>query len=68
MKIKVIKLLNTRIGGPRTAFPKGVTRNVGEEIEVMHKVKGESLDGNDDWYYDGDDKYYWSGGVEIINN
>ncbi len=67
MKIKVIKSLNTRIGGPGTTFQKGVVRVPGEEIEVLQKVEGEDIGGNNVWYYDGNDKYYWSGGTNMAS-
>jgi subtilisin family serine protease len=75
MKIKVNRLLNTRVAAPDNLllpgryFKKGDLRMPGDEIEVVRSVKGEnvhSADGdNDIWYFDGNDKYYWSGGVEL---
>ncbi len=67
MIIKVIKPLNTSIGGAGTTYQKGKIRYQSEEIEVAGKTKGESINGNNIWYFDGIDKYYWSGGVEEIN-
>ena len=68
MRIRVIKPLNTRIGGPSRTFQKGITRVPGEEMEVASIVKGEEIETNDDWYMQDkvDGNYYWSGGVNRI--
>lgn len=68
MIIKVIKPLNTRIGGAGTTYKKGVVRRPDEEIEVVKKVLGESINDNNTWYFDGKEKFYWSGGVKQINS
>jgi subtilisin family serine protease len=65
MRLTVTKLLNKRIGAPSVNAPKGIPLEVGDEIEVVGQVKGDSYDGNDIWYKDEGNNYYWSGGVEL---
>jgi len=55
MRIKVTKLLNTRVGGAHTTYQTGAVREPGDEIEVTGTVQGEELDGNNTWYKVGDD-------------
>lgn len=66
MRLTVTKLLNKRIGAPSLNALKGNPLEVGEEILVVEKVKGDSYDGNDLWYKDDGNNYYWSGGVETF--
>ena len=65
MQLKVIRELNTRIGGPSRTFEKGPVRIAGEQLEVAGIIEGEEIDGNNIWYRTGgiDDHHYWSGGV-----
>jgi subtilisin family serine protease len=64
MLIKVILPLVTRIGGPYRTFQKGPILLPGEEIQVQQLVQGENINGdNNQWYFDGGNKYYWSGGT-----
>jgi subtilisin family serine protease len=68
MKIKVILLITTRIGGPGRTFQKGAVRVPGEEIQVQKIVTGENINGhNDQWFFDGGNNYYWSGGVSLLS-
>ena len=68
MRIKVTKLLNTRVGGAHTTYQTGAVREPGDIIEVTGTVQGEELDGNNTWYKVSDDanSHYWSGGAEQI--
>lgn len=49
----------------RSVLPKGVIYE-GSEVEVVRKVTGESIDGNNIWYETENTDYMWSGGfVEV---
>lgn len=63
MRLTVTKLLNKRIGAPSVNALKGIPLEKGEEIDVVEQVKGDSYDGNNLWYKDAGNNFYWSGGV-----
>lgn len=65
-RLRVTRLLNTRIGGAYRTFKKGPVRLPLEEIYVEDEpVFGEVISGNGTWYKLGN-YYYWSGGVNEV--
>ncbi len=68
MRLTVTKLLNKRIGAPSVNALKGAPLKKGEEIDVVEQVKGDSYDGNNLWYKDAGNNFYWSGGVSHNSN
>lgn len=65
MKVTVTKYLNVRVGRPSLEAPCYQYLAPGSELEVDGKhYTGDKYDGNDQWFKDAADNYYWSGGVE----
>jgi subtilisin family serine protease len=64
MKVKTIKHVNIRSGAAQFNAPLKGTLNPGFEIEV-EKIRGESIEGNDVWYVDGNGDFLWSGGFVV---
>jgi major intracellular serine protease len=53
---------------PGNNTPSAGHLDAGSVIEVLEKVKGEFLDGINDWYRAADGFFYWAGGVELEKN
>jgi len=68
MKLTVTNNLNVRIGAPSVNAPNFQYIAPGDAIDVDGNLyKGDDYDGNDQWYKDESENYYWSGGVAQIN-
>lgn len=68
MKVTVSKYLNVRVGAPSVNAPNYQYLAPGSELEVDGKLyEGDSYDGITLWYKDLAGNYYWSGGVEGID-
>jgi subtilisin family serine protease len=67
MKVKSIQEVEIRANTPTiTDTNKKGILNSGFEIEVVEKVKGQDIGGNDVWYKDTSGDYFWSGGFSEI--
>lgn len=65
MKVIVKKFMDVRVEEPRLSAPSYQRLAPESELEVDGTLyKGDAIEGNDNWYKDGADNYYWSGGVE----
>ncbi|MGF6928504.1 subtilisin family serine protease [Chitinophaga sp. W2I13] len=56
------KAVNTRLGFPHTSATNPTYIEDGHELDIVAKVYGETLEGNNEWYQTIIDEYYWSGG------
>jgi hypothetical protein len=63
MKAKSAREVFIRSGGPlgSESNRKGIIYP-GFEVDVIDTVKGQSIEGNDEWYVDKNGDFYWSGG------
>ncbi|MBK6264383.1 S8 family serine peptidase [Marivirga sp. S37H4] len=69
MKIITTKYLKVRVGKPRLNAPSYQYLAPESEVEVDGKLyAGDETDGNDQWYKDRADNYYWSGGAKAAVN
>ena len=58
--------LNVRMGEPSTRAPIQRTVSPGTELKVAAVVSdGEAVNGNPTWYADGQENYFWDGGVVV---
>lgn len=64
MKKIVNCYLNVRIGSPSVAASCIEYLAPGMTVEVKDSVAGSMIDGNNTWYRDEADNYYWSGGFQ----
>ncbi|SKC99137.1 Subtilase family protein [Chitinophaga ginsengisegetis] len=62
MIITANKPVNTRLGFPHTTATNPTFLEPGHQLDVVQKVYGELLDGNNEWFLSREDEYYWSGG------
>lgn len=68
MKVTVVKNLNVRFGEPRLNAPSYQYLAPGSELVIDGKTyKGDKYRGNDNWYRDEANNYYWSGGIKKKN-
>ncbi|MGE0589857.1 MAG: S8 family serine peptidase [Cyclobacteriaceae bacterium] len=66
MKVTVTRYLNVRVGKPSVNAPCYQYLAPGSEIEVEEKIfQGDWYEGNNEWYRNIADNYYWSGGLQI---
>ena len=64
MKVKVIKTLNKRVGKPSVNAPCNKFHKRGTILDVEETpIKGDLYRGNDVWYKDKLENYYWSGAI-----
>lgn len=67
MKVIVKKYLNVRVGKPSVNAPCYQYLAPGSELEVDGNLySGDSYEGNNLWYKDATGNFYWSGGVNEI--
>lgn len=58
------KYLNVRVGAPSTAAPCSGYLDPSMGVDVVATVTGTMIDGNNIWFKDERNNYYWSGGFE----
>jgi hypothetical protein len=59
--ITAVARLNIRDGSPSTAVPILSRVEVGTELSVKGVTKGETVNGNDEWYSGEGNSFFWSG-------
>ncbi|MFY0604308.1 MAG: S8/S53 family peptidase [Flavobacteriaceae bacterium] len=65
MKVTVTKYLNVRVGSPSVNAPNYQYLAPGSILEIDgNTYEGDTYDGNNKWYKDEANNYYWSGGVD----
>lgn len=68
MQALVNRLLNRRIGAPSMSAPKGDPVQENQTVEVTGPVLGDLHEGNNKWYVDKDQVYYWAGGLTLLQD
>jgi subtilisin family serine protease len=58
--------LNARTEKPSTAAPNFHYLQPGDTVDVMDVVHGTELEGNDIWFKDADNNFFWSGGFDSL--
>jgi N-acetylmuramoyl-L-alanine amidase len=60
-----ITKLRIRLGEPSTTAPVSRIVNAGTLLPFAAKIKGEAINGIDRWYTDGNNHFWWEGGVKL---
>lgn len=64
MILTASKYVNARIGSPSTSANNPVFLRPGDKVNIVCKVIGEVIEGNDEWLLADSDQFFWSGGFE----